>query len=120
MMEPLYHITSAEQAHAARQSGTYRPAGFAAEGFMHCSYRHQVSGVANRLFGGRADLVVLEIDRRRLSCKVVDENLEGGDELFPHVYGPLPMSAVTSILPLPCGEGGRFEFPAGARVQQSS
>jgi uncharacterized protein (DUF952 family) len=41
--------------------------------------------------------VVFEIDPALLSCKVIDENLEGGIELFPHIYGRLPMSAVTRI-----------------------
>jgi uncharacterized protein (DUF952 family) len=41
--------------------------------------------------------VLLEIDPSRLSCRIVDENLEGGVELFPHVYGRLPMSAVVGI-----------------------
>jgi uncharacterized protein (DUF952 family) len=93
----IYHITSADAAAAAQKSGEYIPEGFELEGFIHCSYTHQVQGVVQRRFQGRTNLVLLEIDPSRLSCRVVDENLEGGAELFPHVYGRLPMSAVVGI-----------------------
>jgi len=104
----IYHITSRQDANAAAQGGLYEPAGFAREGFIHCSYAHQVLPVANRLFRGKRDLVVLEIDPAALGCNVVDENLEGGAELFPHVYGRLKMSAVTRVDPFPCDEDGGF------------
>jgi len=90
----IYHITSEAEAKQAQIIGEYAPQAFDAEGFIHCSYAHQVNGVLNRIFKGRTDLVIFEIDPARLPCKVVDENLEGGTELFPHVYGRLPMSAV--------------------------
>jgi uncharacterized protein (DUF952 family) len=105
----LFHITSALEAERARQLGEYAPQAFSREGFIHCSYGEQVIQVANRLFGGRADLVLLEIDPQRLSCPVVDENLEGGMELFPHIYGPVPMTAVVAVHPFPCDDRGRFQ-----------
>ena len=107
-MEPIYHITSAAEAGGAAKSGLYAPQGFAADGFIHCSYAHQVCDVANTRFQGRTDLVLLEIDRSKLPCDVVDENLEGGAQLFPHIYGRLPMSAVVRIHRFPCDESGRF------------
>jgi uncharacterized protein (DUF952 family) len=93
----IYHITSADAAAAAQKSGVYVPEGFELEGFIHCSYTTQIAGVLQRRFQGRTNLVLLEIDPSRLSCRIVDENLEGGVELFPHVYGRLPMSAVVGI-----------------------
>ena len=110
MPEPkrLYHITSSREAQEAQERGVYVPAAFDREGFIHCSYAHQVSGVANRIFRGKRDLVLLEIDPTRLNCRVVDENLEGGDELFPHIYGKLQMDAVVSIRDFPCDSDGRF------------
>ena len=104
----LYHITSAREADQARQKGIYVPAAFGREGFIHCSYKHQVIATANRIFRGRRDLVLLEIDKEKLDCNVIEENLEGGSELFPHIYGPLKMSAVTAVYELPCGSEGTF------------
>ena len=93
----IYHITTAEAAEAAQKSGEYTPEGFALEGFIHCSYAPQIQGVLQRRFQGRTNLVLLEIEPSRLTCPVVDENLEGGTELFPHIYGRLPMSTVVGI-----------------------
>jgi uncharacterized protein (DUF952 family) len=104
----IYHITSKQEATAAQESGIYTPAAFAREGFIHCSYAHQVMPVANRIFKGRPDLVLLEIDPAGLECKVVDENLEGGSELYPHVYGSLRMSDVIRVHPFPCDHDGKF------------
>jgi uncharacterized protein (DUF952 family) len=102
MDKRLFHITSEAEAKAAQLTGEYVPKAFDAEGFIHCSYAHQVPGTLHRIFKGRTDLVVFEIDPARLPCPVVEENLEGGTELFPHIYSRLPMSAVVKIvIPFP-------------------
>ena len=106
----LFHITTRDEFEAARASGEdYRPAAFAREGFIHCSYGHQVEATAARHFAGRTGLVLLEIDREALACAVVDENLSGGAELFPHLYGPLPIAAVTAVQPFSGLLPGRAE-----------
>lgn len=108
----LFHITSEQQWRDAKSQGVYRPSGFEREGFVHCSKREQVVPVANRLFAGRDDLVLLVIDEARLAAEVVRENLEGGDELFPHVYGAIELGAIVKVLPFKPGQGGTFELPA--------
>ena len=92
----IHHITTAREAEHAAGTGTYAPAEFEADGFVHCSCAHQVIAVANARDRQRAGLVLLEIDRSRVPGRVVDENLEGRDELFPHIYGRVPMFAVCS------------------------
>jgi uncharacterized protein (DUF952 family) len=107
-MTPLFHIASAADVAAAMKEGEYRPPAFAREGFVHCSYGHQVQATANRIFRGRRGLVLLEIDPGRLGCEVIAENLEGGAELFPHIYGPVPMTAVVATHAFECGDDGLF------------
>jgi phosphinothricin acetyltransferase len=114
-MNAIFHITTSEQVGAAAQAGFYVPEAFAVEGFIHCSYARQIRDVANRRFVGRSGLALLEIDRERVCCDVLDENLEGGTELFPHIYGCLPMAAVLRVHPFPCGPDGRFELPESVR-----
>jgi uncharacterized protein (DUF952 family) len=109
----LFHIASATEVDAARLIGEYKPTAFATDGFIHCSHLWQVTEVANRLFRGRADLMLLEIDPHKLTCRVVEENLEGGSELFPHVYGALPLEAVACVHPFPCRDDGGFAVPGG-------
>lgn len=111
-VERLFHITTAADADAARVAGEYRPAAFAREGFIHCSYARQVAATANRIFRGRTDLVLLEIDAARLTSAVVVENLDGGAELYPHIYGPLPIVAVRRIHRFPAESDGTFTLPA--------
>lgn len=108
----LYHIVSRGELEAARASGSYAPAAFAREGFVHCSHLHQLMATAHRIFAGRRDLVVLEIDQAALGCRVVDENLEGGQELYPHVYGSIPFEAIRRVLDLRW-DGDGFVAPTG-------
>jgi len=62
--------------------------------------------VANFLFRGRSDLVLLMIDSKRVAGRVRYENLEGGVELFPHVYSALSRDAVVAAEPLTlCADG---------------
>jgi uncharacterized protein (DUF952 family) len=77
-------------------------------GFMHCSLPGQVQAVADQAYGGRRRVVLLTIDRTRLTDEVRMENLEGGDELFPHLYGELPLDAVVQVDAVPVGDDGRL------------
>ena len=96
----IYHITSAEEWNFAQSKGEYEPRQFANEGFIHCSYSHQLEAVVSRFFQGQKNLVVLEINSAALECDVIEENLEGGAELYPHIYEKLPLDAVISCRPL--------------------
>jgi uncharacterized protein (DUF952 family) len=50
--------------------------------------------------------VLLEIDADALAEEIRYENLDGGTELFPHAYGPIPTSAVRSVTPIELASGG--------------
>ncbi|TYK50721.1 DUF952 domain-containing protein [Actinomadura decatromicini] len=72
------------------------------EGFIHCSSDlAQVDGVLGRFYTAvpRSDLVLLVIDVSRLDAPVRYE--PAGDEVFPHVYGPIPPAAVIETKSLP-------------------
>lgn len=105
----IYHITTAEAWEQARQRGEYRAESLAAQGFIHCSNADQVVRVANAIFAGKRGLVLLHVDPGKLDARVVYENLEGGTELFPHVYGPIPLQAVVAVSAFEPGPDGRFE-----------
>lgn len=113
MTQSICHITTEDEWNEALAAGEYRSKDLETETFIHCSYVHQLGKVAESLFGGRKDLVLLVVDPSKLSCKVVDENLEGRAEFFPHVYGPLPLDAVIKVLPFPPKRDGGFLLPCG-------
>ena len=112
-MTRIFHITTDERWQGAKRAGMYLPEGFHDDGFIHCSYAAQVPRVANALFRGRTGLVLLEIEPSLVECEVIDEKPDEGRELFPHVYGPLPCSAVVAVHSFPCDEDGLFRLPKG-------
>ncbi|HZA40675.1 MAG TPA: DUF952 domain-containing protein [Actinomycetota bacterium] len=78
------------------------------EGFIHCSFAGQVQAVADLIYRGREDVVLLTIDPARVPATVCVENMVGGDELFPHIYGPLPLDAVVATDDVPRAADGRL------------
>jgi uncharacterized protein (DUF952 family) len=103
----IFHLAAAHEWQRSLAAGTtYVPAAFASEGFIHCSYRAQLTGVIDRYYRGRTDLVLLEIDPDRLVAVVgdaalVEELSPSTSERFPHVYAPLPHTAVVAVQPAP-------------------
>lgn len=58
------------------------------------------------LYANRSDVIVLEIDPASLGERLVYEDLYDHGQRFPHVYGPIPVSAVVDARPLtPAGDG---------------
>ena len=84
-----------------------------ADGYIHFSAAHQVAGTAGRHFRGMPDLVLAAVDADKLGPALKWEPSRGG-ELFPHLYGPLPMTAVVSVVDLPLGADG---VPEAAKLE---
>ena len=104
----IYHITYQVDWSFALDAGAYTADLLASQGFIHCSTREQVLPVAGRYYAGQTGLVLLCIKEEKLTAPVLYENLEGGEELFPHIYGPLNLEAVVQALAF-SPEG--WEFP---------
>jgi glutathione S-transferase len=65
-------------------------------GYIHCSFDHQVQQVADAFYRGRSDVLLLTIDESKLTSPIREENAEGTNVVFPHIYGPLNLDAVVS------------------------
>jgi uncharacterized protein (DUF952 family) len=90
----IYKILSAAEWRAAEAAGRFEGSAVDhADGFIHFSDGAQAAETARRYFAGQADLVVLEVEADDLGPALKWEPSRGGD-LFPHLYGPLPVSAV--------------------------
>lgn len=81
------------------------------EGFIHCSLPAQVIRPANALFRGQANLLLLCLDVRKLKPDVIYEDCYEAGEEFPHVYGPINLSAVIEVVPFPTEANGEFLLP---------
>jgi uncharacterized protein (DUF952 family) len=103
--EPIYHVALAADWEAAQALGEYavstRGRTLAEEGFIHASRAEQWAGVRERFYADVTEpLVLLEVDPALLTAEVRDERPPGVDETFPHVYGPIDLSAVVGVVPL--------------------
>lgn len=107
-MKKIYHITTQIEWYQAKVDGKYTFCSLETEGFIHCSLVSQYLKVANFRFKGKENLILLEIDEEKVSAKVVYENLEGGVEDFPHIYGPLNIEAVVNVYQMLTDETGNF------------
>ncbi|MEO3792451.1 DUF952 domain-containing protein [Nonomuraea sp. B10E15] len=93
----IHHLALRADWHSARQAGEYRVSTLGRSlddvGFIHCSRDlAQLRGVHSTFYADVTEpLLVLDIDPVGL-----DVRLENG---FPHLYGPLPVSAVTAVRP---------------------
>jgi len=114
-MPLIYHITRQSDWDTALAAGSYAADSLATEGFIHCSTAQQVIATANRIFKGKRDLVLLSVETDKVGAEIRYENLEGGTNLFPHVYGALAIAAVTAAHDFPPRDDGSFELPPALR-----
>lgn len=81
-----------------------------ADGFIHFSTAPQAAETATRHFSGVHDLLLVAVDTEDLGAALRFEPSRGGD-LFPHLYGDLPLGAVRAVHDLPVGPDGNHVFP---------
>ncbi len=93
----IIHITQKKDWDNCQLKGVYSSDTLESQGFIHCCLPEQVEAVKEQWFKGVQNLLLLEIETELLSSKVIFENLEGGREQFPHVYGPINFEAITRI-----------------------
>lgn len=112
-MAIIFHITTHEAWAKRSAEGTYRTEMLPSEGFIHCSTREQVIQVANARFFGQTGLVLLSVNPDRVGAEIRYENLEGGQQMFPHIYGEINSDAVLQVSAFEPGVDGYFALPSG-------
>ena len=90
----IYHITTAAAWEKAQVEGAYTADSLATEGFIHCSSTDQVAGVLDRYYKGQTGLVKLTIDKSKLTSPLIYELATSINEVFPHIHGPINLSAI--------------------------
>ncbi len=108
-----YKILTRDQFALFKSEGSFHGAPVdLADGYIHLSTRQQAAETAARHFAGQDELVLAMIDLAGFGDQLKWEESRGG-QLFPHLYGPLPWSAMTMRVVLRLDSEGRHLFPAG-------
>ena len=111
MATTIYKICSNALWAEAERAGVFRGASVdARDGFIHFSSATQVRETAAKYFAGAEDLMLIAVDADGLGDALKWELSRDGD-LFPHLYGELPLAAVLWARPLPLGADQRHVFP---------
>ena len=111
-MTIIYKVCPIAEWNAAQNASTYEGSAVdETDGFIHFSSPLQVRETVRRHFKAQTGLVLLTVDAEVLGPALTWEPSRGGD-LFPHLYGSLPVSAVTKVDPLPLDSSGEHVFPA--------
>ncbi|MDT8288002.1 MAG: DUF952 domain-containing protein [Elusimicrobiales bacterium] len=107
----IYHMCRKDEWDAAERAGGYAGSSQdAADGFIHFSTADQVVTSAAKHRAGQDGILLLRVDPTKLGNALKWEPSRGG-HLFPHLYGPLPVDAVSGVYDLPLDGDGRHVFP---------
>lgn len=95
----LYHLMTRVGWEVVRDAAAIEPESLRIEGFVHCSWGHQVSGTVVKHFADEPGVLALRIDPRRLGdLELIEEDSYGSGQEFPHLYGPLPVDAIVEVV----------------------
>lgn len=104
----IYHITEKEIWREAVDKGIYDFCGLETEGFIHCSTWEQTLPTANKHFKDKDNLILLKIHTPDIKSEIKFENTSGGEELYPHIYGPIDFKAVVGFYKFVRANTGKF------------
>lgn len=106
-----YKVLTAEQMAQLEADGTFAGAPVdLADGYIHLSTADQLDETVAKHFAGQSGLHIAAVDLEVLGDAVKWEPSRGG-ALFPHIYGALPLSAVTAYGAVELGDDGRIRLP---------
>ncbi len=108
----VYKIMSSAELKRMQDDGEFRgsPADVA-DRYIHLSCGSQLAATLDKHFIGVEGLMLVAVDLSRLGETVRWEPARGG-QLFPHIYGHLPIGAVVSVAPLEREADGTVRLPA--------
>ena len=110
-MTIIYKVCTRKDWLAAERHGEFRGSDDdARDGFVHFSTAAQLAGTLAKHFPAATDLVLIAADAGALGQALKWEPSRGG-ELFPHLYAPLPLSAVRWTRGLADEVNGRRALP---------
>jgi uncharacterized protein (DUF952 family) len=111
MTDIVYKIVPEALWREAKATGVFEGAEIdLRDGYIHFSTGAQARETARLYFAGVTGLLLVAVNVLALGDALKFEPSRGGD-LFPHLYGHLPFSAVLWEMPLLIGVDGQHAFP---------
>jgi uncharacterized protein (DUF952 family) len=108
----VYKILLAAELDQMQRDGVFRGSPVdIADGYIHLSCGSQLGATLDKHFSGVDGLMLAAVDLSRLGDAVRWEKSRGG-QLFPHIYGVLPVGAVVSVATLARTVDGEVKLPA--------
>ena len=92
----IYHIVLPKVWENFKDEKFYQAESLQAEGFIHCSFVEQIEPVLQRYYKGVEKVLILHIEPKFLTAKLVEE-ASTGDEIYPHIYGQINCEAIVKI-----------------------
>jgi uncharacterized protein (DUF952 family) len=110
----IYKICARAEWAEALASGSYTGSEHdRRDGFIHFSTASQLVGTLAKHFARRPDLVLIAADAEAFGGALRWEPARDGD-LFPHLYGPMPVAAALWTRDLALGPSGEHRLPPEA------
>ena len=108
----IYHLSRKDDWVASETSEIYcGSVEDSIDGYLHFSTAKQVEATANKHRKGEKNLLLLEVDTKKLKNGDLRWEPARQGELFPHIYGSLDKLAVTKVFDLPVNNKGKHIFP---------
>ena len=121
----IYHMCDAED--LQKQGEMYFPPTYEQDGFVHATENpSDLLGVGNHFYkSAKGSWVCLKLDVTLLNAKVIYESPapvgnteshhkeEDAGPLFPHIYGGIPIAAITERFDIQRGPDGSFDSMEG-------
>jgi uncharacterized protein (DUF952 family) len=104
----IYLLSSEAEYQQALDKGTLVRDSLQSEGFIHASPRSQLNRIANKYYKDKVQPLILVVDKKLISPQVRWEPATGG--LYPHIYGPLNINAVTKVESISLADDGNFHL----------
>ena len=102
----IFVLMSKATLRESQSSGQFAPESLQTEKFIHASPADQLTRVANKYYSENNTVYVAVVKKTAVQAPIKWEPATGG--LYPHIYGPLNMSAVVELQPFFRNEDGNF------------
>jgi uncharacterized protein (DUF952 family) len=106
----IYHIADFKDWDRALELGEYKPHNYREVGFIHCANLRQLPAVAQRFYSHLPEILILHIVEKRIKPLIKYELGKDVGELFPHIYGAVPLHAIENVSIIDKTENNEFDW----------